>query len=451
MKITIYQPQYIHELGQRPNQEDSIFPADGQATTTDRLFLVCDGMGGHEHGEVASRTVCESMSEYLKVRSSVGDILQDQTLLDALDYAYQQLDAKDDGSARKMGTTLTLLCFHRGGCTVAHIGDSRIYHLRPASHTLLYKSRDHSLVYDLYQAGEIRYEDMKTSPQKNIITRAVMPGKDNRVRPDIVHIADVKPGDYFYLCTDGMLEQMEDDELLSIFSDSRTDGEKCQQLVAATANNKDNHSAYIIHVKSAESDEADTNLLNDEQTIRYNALNIHHVMEAKDDVSIVEPANDTNVQEIHNLHRKEKTDKQSRNSKLLKLIIAVAVVIVALFAYGLFTNKSTENEKSNSELEKAEKKTTRPYRSNTHHSTKRHFKPITRQAKQETKETSPTRKDTTNKVKQKEVQKPKNDEKQKKKVTDKQKDNNPLVPETDKAKESDNKENSSMTKLEQEV
>lgn len=291
MKIKIYQPLIIHELGQRANQEDNIYPAEGEATEQDRLFVLCDGMGGHEHGEVASQSVCQSLSAYLLQQDvSSSDGLTDEVLKDALSYAYGELDKLAvAGDTRQMGTTLTLLMFHAKGCTVAHIGDSRIYHLRPTNHTLLYKSRDHSLVYDLYQAGELTYEEMKTFPQKNVITRAMIAGDRNHPNPDIVHVTDIQPGDYFYLCSDGMLEQMEDEKLLDIFSADVTDEEKRNQLVAATENNRDNHSAYIVHVKKVEHDEADVNLVNEEPTARCNALNI------KPDVVEVEEAPDVEV------------------------------------------------------------------------------------------------------------------------------------------------------------
>lgn len=64
MRIKRYQPLAIHELGKRANQEDSIYPIVGKATESDRLFLLCDGMGGHEHGEVASQGICKSLSSF---------------------------------------------------------------------------------------------------------------------------------------------------------------------------------------------------------------------------------------------------------------------------------------------------------------------------------------------------------------------------------------------------
>ena len=122
----ILQPYNMHELGQRENQEDSLFPSLDQQTQDDRLFILCDGMGGHEKGEVASSTVCEAMSKTILSRWNTDEPLSDELLQQALDEAYDALDAKDNGEARKMGTTMTLLCFHAQGVTVAHIGDSRV-------------------------------------------------------------------------------------------------------------------------------------------------------------------------------------------------------------------------------------------------------------------------------------------------------------------------------------
>ena len=294
MRIKIYQPLAIHELGKRANQEDSIYPIEGKATENDRLFLLCDGMGGHEHGEVASQSICKSLSSFLLQHAVASECLEDKLLSDALAYAYEELDKLAiAGDSRQMGTTLTLLYFHSNGCTVAHIGDSRIYHLRPSSHTILYKSRDHSLVYDLYQAGELTYEEMKTFPQKNVITRAMIAGDRNHPKPDVIHISDIQPGDYFYICSDGMLEQMEDEELLGVFSANVRDEEKRQMLISETSDNNDNHSAYIVHIKEVSHDEADVCLVNEEPTAKCNALNIKPDVEevtASPDVEVVKPA-----------------------------------------------------------------------------------------------------------------------------------------------------------------
>lgn len=267
MRIAINPPLFIHEIGQRKNQEDAI------AQWGNCLFVLCDGMGGHERGEVASQTVCQSVIKWFEEHVEPEETFTDDHLREALEYAYQALDQYADGSPRQMGTTLTLLYTHRHGVTAAHIGDSRIYHIRP-NVGLLYQSRDHSLAFDLFQAGEITYAEMLHYPQKNIVTRAMTPGKDNRARPDIIHISDIKPGDYFYLCSDGMLEQMSNDELLRLFSSETTDEKKRQHLITATADNQDNHSAWLVHIKDITHEESDGALTNEEPTARCNALNI---------------------------------------------------------------------------------------------------------------------------------------------------------------------------------
>lgn len=212
------QPYNLQELGQRSNQEDALYPGIGRCTPNDRLFILCDGMGGHEKGEVASNTVCEAMSDYILKRWKPSMPLSDMLLKDALNYAFDALDAKDDGGERKMGTTMTFLCFHAAGVTVAHIGDSRVYQLRPSHNgmpaQIVFRTKDHSLVNDLIAVGEITEEEAKNHPQKNVITRAMQPGQQPRVNADIKHLTDVKAGDYFYMCSDGMLEQTSDDNLL---------------------------------------------------------------------------------------------------------------------------------------------------------------------------------------------------------------------------------------------
>lgn len=340
MRIKIYQPLAIHELGKRANQEDSIYPIEGKTTENDRLFLLCDGMGGHEHGEVASQSICKSLSSFLLQHAVASEGLEDKLLSDALAYAYEELDKLAiAGDSRQMGTTLTLLYFHSNGCTAAHIGDSRIYHLRPSSHTILYKSRDHSLVYDLYQAGELTYEEMKTFPQKNVITRAMIAGDRNHPKPDVIHISDIQPGEYFYICSDGMLEQMEDEELLDVFSANVRDEEKRQMLISETSDNKDNHSAYIVHIKEVSHDEADVSLVNEEPTAKCNALNIKPDVEevtASPDVEVVKPAGtpppvpDSAVVDLVN--------KQKRKKSLFMGFVALVVLAaVGMAGYGYYS------------------------------------------------------------------------------------------------------------------
>lgn len=253
----------IWEYGQRkdaagnPHQEDSLYPPFGHQTDTDRTFILCDGMGGHDAGEVASATVCETMAR--SILSDGHDDKGEFTLTDfnnALIAAFDALDAKDTGAEKKMGTTLAFLKLHNQGATIAHIGDSRVYHIRPGndgeSTRILFQTEDHSLVQELVKIGELTRAEARTSRQKNVITRAMQPSMERRPRADVYETADIRPGDFFYLCSDGMLEQPEMDDgisLRNIFSQQVADDvRRVEILKGATRENRDNHTAIIVHV-----------------------------------------------------------------------------------------------------------------------------------------------------------------------------------------------------------
>ena len=156
-----------------------------------------------------------------------------------------------------MGTTMTFVCLHADGATVAHIGDSRIYQLRPAKDgnpaQIVFRTQDHSLVNDLGRVGEITEEEAKHHPQKNVITRAMQPCQERRAKADITHLTDIQPGDYFYMCSDGMLEEATDENILNIITmPDKTDEEKLEMLRKVTEENKDNHTAHLIHINKVE-------------------------------------------------------------------------------------------------------------------------------------------------------------------------------------------------------
>lgn len=251
MKYVLSKPISIHELGQRANQEDSQYPSGESLNEAQRFFILCDGMGGHESGEVASSTVCECMGGYMKEHLSAGEQFSNNMFENALAAAYDGLDSKDKpDTVKKMGTTMTFLMFHDSGVTAAHIGDSRIYQFRPGVVEPIFKSRDHSLVNDLIMLGELTEEEARTSLNKNVITRAMQPGQENRAKADMTLLTDVKADDWFYMCSDGMLEEMDDAVLGGILTDtSMTADEKRDLLIRRTSSNRDNHTAFIIHVE----------------------------------------------------------------------------------------------------------------------------------------------------------------------------------------------------------
>lgn len=314
MKISILKPQVIHELGSRNNQEDSVFPKLNEETIDDRLFILCDGMGGHENGEVASQLVCDVLSAYIREHWD-EDFFSDDLFQDAIDEVFNKINEYDSDSFKKMGTTLTFLCLHQGGALMAHIGDSRIYHIRPSEHFILYKSRDHSLAYDLFMAEEISYDELSTY-KKNIITRAIMPGMDRQPKADLVHSTDIQDGDYFFLCSDGMLEQMNDDELLDILCSDMSDEKKREILIEKTKENKDNHSAFILQIENVAEDDQDFSYANDESTSRSNAI-------------LLEETPIGLKKESHHSHSIE-SPKSSLLNTIILIVILFAVLILII-------------------------------------------------------------------------------------------------------------------------
>lgn len=239
-------------LGQRGNQEDALFPSLDEATSARRVFMVCDGMGGHEHGEVASRCVAETIGT---LASAVGECTVEvmrQTFEDALDEAYRRLDALDadgDGRGRTMGTTLTFLAFCTDGVLVAHIGDSRVYQFRRGQ-GVVFRTRDHSLVEDLIAAGELTPDEARTHPRRNIITRAVQPHQESPARATFRVLTEVRRGDLFLLCSDGVTEQLEDAALAEILFDDASLEQRMQTLVeeCQRRETRDNHTGYLLEV-----------------------------------------------------------------------------------------------------------------------------------------------------------------------------------------------------------
>lgn len=362
MKYTI-EAYSIHELGQRQNQEDSLFPAYGKSTVNDRLFILCDGMGGHEKGEVASATVCEAISEVILSRWKPDEPLSDELLLQAIEAAYNALDAKDDNAEKKMGTTLTLLCLHTNGATVAHIGDSRVYQFRPDK-GVVFRTQDHSLVNDLIKIGEITEEEAKHHPQKNVITRAMQPHQPHRAKADIAHLTDIKSGDYFFLCSDGMLEQTSDENLVNVITKNGVSNEeKIEQLRCLTEENKDNHTAHLIYIKGVEGAECLPADSSTDQVPKGMWVNV--------DIPVARP----------------KSKKRKPKSKKILLYSIVGIVVVAVLALaGSFSYKMLcPNDKSQDITEKKEVK----------EQTSKYVKKVTDKAKKDS-----VRKDTIKEIKE---------------------------------------------------
>lgn len=212
-------------------------------------FAVCDGVGGQAKGEVASRTVADAIGEYMQ-KADLGKPFGAEDFRKVLDHAYARLEKAMSRDTRDMATTMTFVAFHGGGVFCAHMGDSRIYHVRPGV-GILYRSDDHSLVNALVHSGLITPEEAIDHPQSNVITRCLTYVEPDHERPAAtsIQITDVQPGDYFFLCSDGVVHCVDDDQLLAILSSDEDDGEKIRQLAEMSRNSADNNTAYLIGIE----------------------------------------------------------------------------------------------------------------------------------------------------------------------------------------------------------
>jgi protein phosphatase len=158
-----------------------------------------------------------------------------------------------------MATTLTFLCLHTGGAMVAHIGDSRIYQIRPGA-GILYRSFDHSLVNAMVHSGDITPDEAENHPKSNYITRSMNPGNAGQARScaSVLQITDVQAGDYFLLCTDGVLHCCDDNTLLEILSSEMPDEMKMRDLARKCYFSSDNNTAILVGIKEVVTDEQET-------------------------------------------------------------------------------------------------------------------------------------------------------------------------------------------------
>lgn len=235
----------ITDMGRmRSSNQDCVFCEENAVGNFPNLFLVADGMGGHRAGDTASRMCIEEVVRYILSTDL-------QTPVSAFDHAVQTANLAIYEKSRSfeelngMGTTLVGTTIVDQTAYIINVGDSRLYHLRDGIRQI---TVDHSLVEEMVKSGEIQKEEMRTHPNKNIITRAL--GTDTTVRPDCFEI-EVQEGDVLLLCSDGLSNMLEDEEIEKIIkehiSDMREAGERLVEL-ANEAGGKDNISVVLVRV-----------------------------------------------------------------------------------------------------------------------------------------------------------------------------------------------------------
>lgn len=253
MTIRILKPYSYSSQGMKPNQEDALFPQCGEAGRETRTFIVCDGMGGHEKGEVASECVAETIGRLTEGQPLCSAEQMRGVIDNALLEAYRNLDAIDTSeSENRMGTTLAMLSICADGVLTAHIGDSRVYQLREGR-GVIFRTRDHSVVSDLIASGELTEKEARTFPHRNVITRAIQPHQDYPDRPSYNVLTDIRKGDVFFICCDGVVEQLEDDDLCRYLLGDKPLSKRLEAVreECRKRNTNDNNTAYLIGIEEA--------------------------------------------------------------------------------------------------------------------------------------------------------------------------------------------------------
>ena len=225
----------------RANNEDALLVGEGRDET---LFVVADGIGGFEAGEVASRIAVDVLKELepgASFEAAIGE-------------ANRRILAAGRGDERLSGMGTTVVAVRFGGtrdepvAQVAHVGDSRAYLLRGGS--LRPVTEDHSLVAELVRSGDLTRDQAAEHPQKNLITRAL--GADEEVEVDTA-VLPVEAGDRFLLCSDGLSDMIPETRIGEILAEAPGDPEKpARSLVSAAldAGGADNVTVIVVDVKA---------------------------------------------------------------------------------------------------------------------------------------------------------------------------------------------------------
>lgn len=223
------------------------------------VFVVADGMGGHQSGEVASRMAASTVAAHFRAQNGGGSVKD--RLVAALTEANARIFARADDSRahRGMGTTIVAAAYAGDGpsLTVAHAGDSRCYRIRNGRMSQL--TRDHSLLQDaLLERPDLTESDLAYLP-RNVITRAL--GIGPTVELD-VRTEPVEAGDHYLLCSDGLHGLVQDEDIVRIVLGAHTLTHACRDLVGrANANGgKDNVTTVLIRFEEEDAPWADTKL-----------------------------------------------------------------------------------------------------------------------------------------------------------------------------------------------
>ena len=192
---------YLFEVGKKSRQEDSIWPISGKATVNDRVFIVCDGAGSFNNGAIASKMICQFMAaNVLKFgEQKMSGELIDRLLAEARERLITY--AREYRLDTDLATTFSMLILYDQKALMSWYGDSRIYHLR--GDEIIFRTEDNTLLSE--------------PAQNNATARGIKPDS-SRIYAETKWIEDVQDGDYFLLCSEGLLENATVDDIKSLLS-----------------------------------------------------------------------------------------------------------------------------------------------------------------------------------------------------------------------------------------
>jgi protein phosphatase len=233
---------YTH-IGKKKVNEDYL-------TCSKNSFIVCDGVGGEVRGEIASKEVATLI---LKRLENTQDDLSKEKIYDAIINAQEKLNnyIKEKEDLVGMATTLAAIFISDNGFYSTHIGDSRVYIVRPSNNTF-WHTWDHSLVGNLVKNGEISREAGRKHPMNNQIFKAIKANfKDKVTEPEIHFITDIRKGDLIFICSDGVSEAFSDVALLELLADETKDLTEKIAIIEkkCSEDSIDNNTAFLCEVE----------------------------------------------------------------------------------------------------------------------------------------------------------------------------------------------------------
>ena len=230
------------DIGQKRHMnQDFIFTSEEPVGNLPNLFVVADGMGGHNAGDFASRYGVSVLVETVRKDKNFNPV---KVMRNAIEAANREVfsQSRNDPSMAGMGTTMVVCTVVGGYAYIANVGDSRLYLAGSDSMTQI--TQDHSLIAEMVRLGELTPEEGRNHPDKNIITRAV--GTNEDVKIDFFDVK-LDTGDQILMCSDGLSNMVEDQRIFEILKGEDTEADKAQVLVdEANANGGRDNIAVIV-------------------------------------------------------------------------------------------------------------------------------------------------------------------------------------------------------------